>query len=69
MNILTYAQSPIFVFHERDDNLAFCLILQVLALAFADGAFASEHIQTPADLDRIPVPSYLQCVPLEWKDE
>ncbi|KAI9854148.1 MAG: hypothetical protein M1813_001355 [Trichoglossum hirsutum] len=44
---------PKFMFHERDDNLAFCPILYVLALAFADNAFASEWINCLEDLGHL----------------
>ncbi|KAI9763720.1 MAG: hypothetical protein M1839_006318 [Geoglossum umbratile] len=59
---------PKFVFHERDDNLAFCPILHVLGLAFADDAFASEWINCPEDLQTFQVPSHLQSLPLQWKE-
>ena len=62
-----HTNSPIIVFHERDDNLAFCPILHVLALAFADHAFESQWIQQPEDLSTFEVPSYLQGIPLSWK--
>jgi hypothetical protein len=59
------------VFHERDDNLAFCPILHVLALAFADGAFRSEFIRTPDDLYNFSVDAErgIRAVPIEWKPE
>ena len=56
------------MFHERDDNLAFCPILHVLALAFADDAFESEWINCPEDLSTFQIPSHLQSLPLRWKD-
>jgi hypothetical protein len=56
--------SPKFVFHERDDNLAICPILHVLALAFADDAFESEWINCPKDLCTFQIPSHLQSLPL-----
>lgn len=58
-----------FIFHERDDSLAFCPILHVLALAFADKAFLSEWLQSPNDISNIDIPPYLNSVPLEWKPE
>jgi hypothetical protein len=56
------------VFHERDDNLVFCPILYVLALAFADNAFASEWINCLEDLEAFQVPSHLQSLLLSWKE-
>jgi Protein of unknown function (DUF3435) len=56
------------MFHEWDDNLAFCPILHVLGLAFTDDAFASEWINCPEDLQTFRVPSHLQSLPLHWKE-
>jgi hypothetical protein len=53
------------VFHERDDDLAFCPILHVLALAFAKDAFTSNY---PEDLQTFQVPSHLQSLLLRWKE-
>ncbi|KAF1349750.1 hypothetical protein BDV97DRAFT_295949 [Delphinella strobiligena] len=61
--------APCYILYERDDNLAFCPILHVLALAFADRAFKSDWLSSPCDLDSIQVPEFLMSVPLEWKDE
>lgn len=60
---------PKFTFHERDDNLAFCPILHVFALAFADQAFESEYLQRPQDLHsfRVNDDRGLLGIPLEWK--
>ena len=69
-SVLTFPPCrPKFVFFERDDNLAFCAILHVLSLAFADGAFLSEWIRTPEDFQTFKVPSYLEAVPIEWKQD
>jgi hypothetical protein len=54
--------SNTFVFCERDDSLSFCAILIVFALAFADRAFDSEHLQCPEDLYRINVPTHLKAL-------
>ncbi|EGP82385.1 uncharacterized protein MYCGRDRAFT_11476, partial [Zymoseptoria tritici IPO323] len=61
--------APKYVFHERDDNLAFCPILHVLALAFADKAFSSPWLQEPKDIYTFHVDGDrgLQGLPLEWK--
>ncbi|KAF1814524.1 hypothetical protein P152DRAFT_447870 [Eremomyces bilateralis CBS 781.70] len=56
------------VFCERDDNLAFCAILQVFGLAFADDAFDSDWIKQPKDLYTFSVPPHLQSVQLHWKE-
>ncbi|KAF1810113.1 hypothetical protein P152DRAFT_140144 [Eremomyces bilateralis CBS 781.70] len=56
------------VFCERDDNLAFCAIPQVLSLAFADNAFESDWIKRPKDLYTFSVPFHLQSVQLHWKE-
>ncbi|KAF1815641.1 hypothetical protein P152DRAFT_192051 [Eremomyces bilateralis CBS 781.70] len=56
------------VFCVRDDNLAFCTILQVLSLAFADNAFESDWIKRPKDLYTFSVPFHLQSVQLHWKE-
>jgi len=61
--------APCYILYERDDNLAFCPILHVLALAFADHAFKSDWLRSPCDIERINVPEFLMSVPLEWKDE
>ncbi|KAL9050990.1 MAG: hypothetical protein Q9162_006310, partial [Coniocarpon cinnabarinum] len=61
--------APVFVFYKRDDNLSFCPILYVLALAFADKAFCSEWLQSPDNVSKIEMPSCLESVPLEWKPE
>ena len=55
--------------HERDDALAFCTILQVLALALTDQAFLSDWVEGPGDIATIKVPSHLNSVPLHWKPE
>ena len=39
-----------YVLYERWDNLIFCPILNMLALAFADGAFKEKGIQKPEDI-------------------
>lgn len=65
--LIFFIYSPIFVFHERDDNLAFCPILHILALGFANDAFKSEWIRHPEDISTLEVPLYLEGVPLEWK--
>lgn len=57
-----------FVFYERDDNLSFCAILHVFALAFADSAFESEWINCPDDLSTFSVPSHLMAVQLHFHE-
>lgn len=42
------------------------MIKIVLALAFADRAFASPHISKAADIYNIRVPDRLESVPIEW---
>ncbi len=65
------SRSHKIVFHERDDNLAFCPVLHVLSLAFADQAFRSRWIRKPADLFSFDIQEErgLQAIPLEWKDD
>ncbi|KAI9855621.1 MAG: hypothetical protein M1824_005948 [Vezdaea acicularis] len=55
-----------FVFHERDDHLAFCPILLFLALAFADEAF--EDVSSPEALNRIRVPPCREAIQFRWKN-
>ena len=68
---LTTDLRPKYVFHERDDNLAFCPILHVLSLAFADQAFLSPWLQEPKDLYtfRVEDDRGLESLPLEWKPD
>ena len=56
-----------FLLHERDDQLAFCPILPILALAFADNAF--KVIPKPEHLYKLTVPTEKGCVKLNWKEE
>lgn len=42
--------------HERRDNPIFYLIMNLLALAFADGAFEEEGIKTPEDIYNLEIP-------------
>ncbi|KAH9827216.1 hypothetical protein Tdes44962_MAKER03026 [Teratosphaeria destructans] len=62
---------PKFIFHERDDNLAFCVIMHVLSLAFADQAFKSAYMKQPDDLYRFEVDERrgLLSIPLEWRED
>ena len=45
----------IFMLMDVPTNPVFCPIILLIALAFADGAFANEEIRTPADLFRLRV--------------
>lgn len=48
--VLTKHESPIFSYTERNDNLGFCVIQDILEFAFQDEVFASECIKQPRDL-------------------
>ncbi|KAK6495730.1 hypothetical protein TWF481_002777 [Arthrobotrys musiformis] len=63
-------QEPVtFMLHERDDCLAFDPIILFLALAFADNAFKSQDIKQPADLFKLRVPSHLECLHIQWRED
>ncbi|KAI9766747.1 MAG: hypothetical protein M1839_004778 [Geoglossum umbratile] len=59
--------STTYLFHERDDNLAICPILQFLALAFADNAFEAEVINSLEDIFRLNVKAPRNSLQLKWK--
>lgn len=55
--------------HE-DDQLAFCPIIQILALAFADNAIESgEEILIPDFFWRLKMPDRLPVLRIRWKRE
>ncbi|KAL4870886.1 hypothetical protein BDV12DRAFT_195076 [Aspergillus spectabilis] len=41
---------PVFIYTERNDNLALCVIQDIIEYAIVDGAFASEYIKEPRDV-------------------
>ena len=57
-----------FVFYEND-YLMFCPVLYMLALAFADNAFASDDIKSAQDIHKLIVPEFKESIYLKWKDE
>lgn len=57
-----------FVFYEND-YLIFCPVLHMLALAFADNAFASDDIKFAQDIYKLIVPEFKESIHLKWKDE
>ena len=64
---LTDSISNKFVMH-CDDRLAYCPLTYILAMAFADRAFADERI-TPAIFFRLTVPNHLTSLKIPWKCE
>lgn len=52
---------------KHHDNLVFCPILLLLALAFSDNAF--ESIRSPQDLYKLEIPSERNCLEIRWKPE
>ncbi len=57
-----------FVFYEHD-CLMFCPVLHMLALAFADNAFASDEIQSAQDIYNLTIPDFKESIHLKWKSE
>lgn len=53
--------------HEDDDPV-FCPILQFLALAFADQAFATDDLRSAKQLQNARVQPPLNCQIFQWKD-
>ena len=47
----------------------FCPVLHMLALAFADNAFASDDIKSAEDIYKLTVPEFKESIHLKWKDE
>ncbi|QSS61296.1 hypothetical protein I7I51_03469 [Histoplasma capsulatum] len=59
---------PIFTYTERNDNLAFCVIQDIIEFAFVDQAFSSEHIKEPRDIWRhTKVPAHRKSTPIHFK--
>lgn len=58
-----------YIFHEQDDNLALCPILNFLALAFTDDAFDSGQIQLVEDIFWVYVPLYCKSLKIQWKPQ
>ena len=54
--------------HERDDTLAFCPILQFLALAIDDNAFEAPELKSPEHIYRIKVSRPRNSLHLRWKE-
>lgn len=69
MSDITYQTKSIIKFAERRDVPSFCMIKIILALAFADGAFASPHISKAEDIYNIKIPDRLEPVLIEWAPE
>ena len=66
INIL---DSTIFMIHE-DDQLAFCPITHILALAFVDGVIESDQeVLTPDLFWKVKVPHPLPVLRIRWKQE
>ena len=67
--IIDIRGSTIFMMHE-DDQLAFCPITHILALAFADDAIESgEEVLTPDFFWKLKVPHPLSVLRIRWKQE
>jgi integrase len=47
----------------------FCPIMNLLALAFADGAFKEDGIKTPEDLFKLEIPHFKEVLAIQWKPE
>ncbi|KMU88075.1 hypothetical protein CIHG_05843 [Coccidioides immitis H538.4] len=61
---------PIYSYTERNDNLGYCVIQDILDFAFEDDAFASEYIKEPWDIWRhTKVPEHRKSVPIHIKKE
>ncbi|KAG5301230.1 FluG domain-containing protein [Histoplasma ohiense] len=59
---------PIFTYTERNDNLAFCVIQDIIEFAFMDQAFSSEHIKEPRDIwHHTKVPAHRKSTPIHFK--
>ncbi|QVM06748.1 hypothetical protein D8B26_001454 [Coccidioides posadasii str. Silveira] len=59
---------PIYSYTERNDNLGYCVIQDILDFAFEDDAFASEYIKEPWDIWRhTKVPEHRKSVPIHIK--
>ncbi|OJD10206.1 hypothetical protein ACJ73_09890, partial [Blastomyces percursus] len=61
------SQPTIYIFHERDDNLALCPVSHFLALALADDAFDAKGINSVEDVLRIRVMAPRNSLHLKWK--
>ncbi|OJD11662.1 hypothetical protein ACJ73_09496, partial [Blastomyces percursus] len=61
------SQPTIYIFHERDDNLALCPVSHFLALALADDAFDAKGINSVEDVLRIRVTAPRNSLHLKWK--
>ena len=60
---------PVYIYTERNDNLAFCAIQDIIEYALVDGAFASEHIKKPQDIWKYTkVPDHRLSTPLHIAD-
>ena len=57
---------PSIFFYERPDMPSFDVVSHVLALAFANQAFASPWVRKPEDIWDIEIPSFRAGIPLEW---
>ncbi|OJD27699.1 hypothetical protein ACJ73_00909 [Blastomyces percursus] len=57
----------IYIFHERDDNLALCPVSHFLALALADDAFDAKCINSVEDVLCIRVTAPRNSLHLKWK--
>lgn len=53
--------------HEDDDPV-FCPVLQFLALAFADQAFATDNLRSAKQLQNARVQPPLNCQIFQWKE-
>jgi hypothetical protein len=56
------------VCHERDETLAFCPILQFLALAIDDDAFEIPELKSPEHIFQIKVNRLRKSLHLRWKE-
>ncbi|KAL4933523.1 FluG domain protein [Aspergillus undulatus] len=60
---------PVYIYTERNDNLALCVIQDILEYAIADGAFASEYIKKPRDVWMYTqVPGHRLSTPIHIKE-
>jgi hypothetical protein len=65
---LTDTHSTIYFFTEVDD-LIFCAITHLVALALADDAFEAPSLTTPERVFEHKVWGPVLCTPLHWKQE
>ena len=64
---LSVIDRTIFLFHE-EDNLIFCSITHMLALAFADNVFEALSLKSAKDIFKLKIYWPFNSVQLMWKE-